>query len=177
LDTAKTQTLRTGIRSYPYKQYTNGNVIFKLMRFGFKLIAKKRTINDTDNFIYTIKPVRKYHYSKKVYVLINGGSFSASCLVAAYLKYHNRATFIGEETAGTAEGCNAGITPYYKLPNTKIRVRMPAFRIVHDVCPVITGHGIQPDIRINYSIKDFLARRDLEMEKVRELIEKEKLLK
>jgi hypothetical protein len=172
LDTAQTQTLRTAIRSYPYKRYTNGNFVFKLMRFGFKLIAKKRTINDTDNFVYTIRPVKKYHYNKKVFVLVNGGSFSASCLVAAYLKYHNRATFIGEETAGAAEGCNAGITPYYKLPNTKIRVRMPAFRIVHDVEPVITGHGIIPDFRVEYTIRDFLNRRDLEMEKAMELIKK-----
>ncbi|MGZ4096748.1 MAG: S41 family peptidase, partial [Bacteroidia bacterium] len=73
LDSSQTQTLRTGIRSYPYKQYTRGNVFFKLMRFGFKIIAKKKTVNDTDNFIYTIKPNKKYHYDKKVFVLINGG--------------------------------------------------------------------------------------------------------
>lgn len=170
LDSTQTQTLRTGIRSYPYRQYTNGNILFKLMRFGFKLIAKKKTINDTDNYVYTIKPNKKYHYTKKIYVLINGGSFSASCLVAAYLKNHSRAVFIGEETAGAAEGCNAGITPYYKLPNTKIRLRMPAFRIVHDVCPVITGRGIIPDYRVEYTIKDILARRDLEMQKAKELI-------
>lgn len=172
LDSAQTQTLRTRIRSYPYKQYTNGNIVFKLMRFGFKLIAKKKTVNDTDNYIYTIKPVKKFHYNKKLYVLVNGGSFSATCLVAAYLQYHHRATIIGEETAGAAEGCNAGITPYYKLPNTKLRVRMPAFRIVHDVQPIITGHGIIPDFRTEYTIRDFLSRRDLDMEKAMELIKK-----
>ena len=32
---------------------------------------------------------------------MNGGSFSASILVAAYLKNNNRAEFIGEETGGT----------------------------------------------------------------------------
>jgi C-terminal processing protease CtpA/Prc len=174
LDSSQTQTLRTGIRSYPYKQYTNGNILFKLMRFGFRIISNKKTVNDTDNFVYTIKPNKKYHYKNKVYVLINGGSFSASCLVAAYLKNHNRAVFIGEETAGASEGCNAGITPYYKLPNTKIRLRMPAFRIVHDVCPAITGHGILPDYPVQYTIKDILARRDLEMQKVKELISKQK---
>jgi C-terminal processing protease CtpA/Prc len=172
LDSSQTQTLKTGIRSYPYKQYTRGNVFFKLMRFGFKLIAKKRTVGDTEYYAYTIRPVKKYHYNKKLYVLINGGSFSASCLVSAYLKYHNRATFIGEETAGALEGCNAGITPYYKLPNTKIRVRMPAFRIVHDVCPAPTGHGIIPDYRVEYTINDILRKKDLELEKVKELIGK-----
>ncbi|MBA3682675.1 MAG: hypothetical protein H0W73_16160 [Bacteroidetes bacterium] len=172
IDTAQTQTLKTAIRSYPYKKYTHGEVFFKLMRFGFSLISKKRTINDTDNFIYTIKPRKKNHYNNNIYVLINGGSFSASCLVAAYLKENKRAVFVGEETAGAREGCNAGITPYYKLPNTKAKIRMPAFRIVHDVSPKITGHGIMPDYSITYTIKDILSKKDLEMLKVKELIKK-----
>ncbi|MBA2611575.1 MAG: hypothetical protein H0U95_06365 [Bacteroidetes bacterium] len=172
LDTAKTQTLRTNIRSYPYKKYTNGAIFFKLMRFGFALISKKKTINDTDNFIYKIKPRKRNHFDKKIYVLINGGSFSASCLVAAYLKYNKRAIFIGEETSGAMEGCNAGITPYYTLPNTNTKIRMPAFRIVHDVCPKITGRGIIPDYPIEYTMKDILNKKDLEILKAKELINK-----
>ena len=171
IDTAQTQTLRTSLKSYPYKQYTNGAIFFKLMRFGFGLISKKKTINDTDNFIYTIKPRKKDHYNKKIYVLINGGSFSASCLVAAYLKANNKAIFIGDETSGAMEGCNAGITPYYTLPNTKTKIRMPAFRVVHDVCPKITGRGIIPDHQIDYTIRDFLLKKDLEILKAKELIE------
>ena len=120
IDSSRTQTLRTTIKNYPYKKYTHGNVFFKLTRFAFTIIGKKISRNDTDNFIYTIKPRRKHHFNKHVFVLINGGSFSASCLVAAYLKDHHRAVFIGQETGGTAEGCNAGITPYYRLPHTKI---------------------------------------------------------
>jgi C-terminal processing protease CtpA/Prc len=170
LDTSQTQTLRTSIRSYPYKQFTSLPVIFKLMRFGLGTISKKKIINDTDNFVYTIKPRKKNHYNNKIFVLINGGSFSASCLVAAYLKTNKKAVFIGEETAGAMEGCNAGITPYYTLPNTKAKIRMPAFRVVHDVCPTITGHGILPDYKIEYSIMDILNRKDLEIIKAKELI-------
>lgn len=171
LDSPATQTLRTGIHSYPFRKYTGGNIWFKMTRLAYKIIGKKVTVHDTDNFIYTIKPKRKNHFDKKVIVLINGGSFSASCLVAAYLKYHNRATFIGQETGGAIEGCNAGITPYYRLPNTHIKVRMPAFRIVHDVEPEITGHGILPDYKTDYSLKDILSKRDLEMQKAKELLD------
>jgi hypothetical protein len=170
IDTAQTQTLRTPLKSYPYKKYTNKPIFFKLMRFGFGLISKKKTINDTDNFVYTIKPRKKNHYNKKVFVLINGGSFSASCLVAAYLKANNKAIFVGDETSGTMEGCNAGITPFYTLPNTKTKLRIPAFRVVHDVCPKITGRGIIPDYPIQYTIKDYLLKKDLEIIKVKELI-------
>jgi hypothetical protein len=47
---------------------------------------------------------------------------------------------------------------------------MPAFRVVHDVCPTITGHGILPDYKIEYSIMDILNRKDLEIIKAKELI-------
>lgn len=172
LDTASSQTLRTSIKNYPFKRYTRGNIAFKMTRLAYRLVGVKKTKNDTDDFIYTIKPHKKNHYDKKVYVLINGGSFSASCLVAAYLKAANKAVFIGEETGGTMEGCNAGVTPFYKLPNTSIRVRVPAFRIVHDVCPQKTGHGILPDYKIEYTLSDILSKRDLELKKALELINK-----
>ncbi len=170
IDTARTQTLRTSIRNYPYKKYTRGNIWFRMTRVAYRLIGEQRTINDTDNFVYTIKPRKRNHFNGRIVVLINGGSFSASSLVAAYLKNTGRATFIGEETGGTLEGCNAGITPYYKLPNTSIRVRMPAFRIVHDVSPQITGQGVLPDIKVEYSFRDIVNKRDLELQKAKELL-------
>lgn len=170
IDSTNTQTLRTTIKNYPYREYTRGNIWFRFTRVAYKVIGKKKTVNDTDNFIYTIKPRKKNHFNGKVFVFINGGSFSASSLVAAYLKYKNRAVFIGEETGGTIEGCNAGITPYYKLPNTGIRVRMPAFRIIHDVSPAITGGGVMPDYRTEYTFRDIITRKDLELLKVKELL-------
>jgi C-terminal processing protease CtpA/Prc len=136
------------------------------------VIGEKKTVNDTDNFIYTIKPRKRNHFNGRVFVLVNGGSFSASCLVAAYLKQRHNTIFIGEETGGAIEGCNAGVTPYYKLPNTGLKVRMPAFRVLNDVCPAVTGHGLIPDYEIKYTIDDIFKRRDLEIEKVKEVISK-----
>ncbi len=170
IDTNCSQSLITHVKSYPEKKYTSGNFWFKSMKFIFKKIGNKRTEGNNEIFSYTLKPNKKYHYSKKIYVLINGGSFSASCLTAAYLKYKNRATFIGIETAGALEGCNAGITPYYTLPHTKLKVRVPAFRIQHDVFNLKTGRGIFPDYEVNYTFDDIIKRRDLELEKVKTLI-------
>jgi hypothetical protein len=172
LDKKEVQTLTTGIKSYPDRKYVRGNVWFKLMRFGFGIIAKHTVKNDTDYFRYTIKPRKKNHFNGKIFVLINGGSFSASCLVSAYIKSTGRAVFIGEETSGAAEGCNAGITPYYKLPNTHLKIRIPVFRVIHDVSPEITGRGIMPDYPITYKIDDVVKRKDLDLEKVKELIRK-----
>lgn len=164
------QTLKTGIKQYPYKKYTHGNVWFKFTKLVYTFIGVRKTLNDTDYFTYMIKPRKKNHFDGRVLVLINGGSFSASCLVAAYLQKDKRAEFVGEETGGTLEGCNAGITPYYTLPNTGIKARIPAFRIMHDGMEGIRGRGIMPDYPVKYGIQEILQRKDLEMMRVGELL-------
>lgn len=172
LDKPETVTLKTHVNSYPNKKYTRGNYGFKFTKWVLAIEGKKTVKGETIYFTHTIKPRKRHHYNYKTYVLTNGGTFSASCIVAAYLKQSGKATLIGSETGGSREGCNAGVTPYYTLPNTKIKIRVPAFRIIHDINPSITGKGISPDYEINYSLIDFLSRKDLEMYKVKELIKK-----
>ncbi|MFN7913454.1 MAG: S41 family peptidase [Bacteroidota bacterium] len=171
-DTTLNQSLYTKVNGYPEKKYTKGNFGFKITKLFFRVAGHYKHHGDTSFYTIAIKPNKRNHYNGKVVVLINGASFSASCLTAAYLKYQNRATFIGQETSGTIEGCNAGVTAAYNLPNTKLRVRVPAFRIVHDVSPNPTGHGIKPDIEINYGFNDLLERKDLELAKALELLQK-----
>jgi hypothetical protein len=163
-------TLKTHIKRYPFKQFTKGNFGFRFTRWILGVVGKSKTNGDTTYFTHTIKPSKKHHFNGNVYVLINGGSFSASCIVSAYLKESGRAKFIGLETAGAREGCNAGVTPYYTLPRTKVQVRVPAFRIVHDINSQLSARGILPDYEVKYSFKDLLKRKDLEMEKLKEII-------
>lgn len=170
MDSSQSQTLKTRIKNYPYKQYTGGNIWFRFTRMAFGVMGKHMHRGDTDVYTVQLLPKQKHHFKGKVYVLINGGSFSASALVSAYLKYKQQAVFIGEETGGAKEGCNAGVTPYYVLPHTKVKLRMPAFRIVHDVSPWISGRGIMPDYEVEYGIKDIFAKKDLELIKVKELL-------
>jgi len=171
LNEQQTLTSYTTIKKYPYKKYTRGNIFFKITKLYFSSYGKKSRRNDTTYFTFKIKPLKKWHYNTKIIVLTNGVSYSASCLLSAYLKETKRAVFIGRETGGTIEGCNAVITPHYKLPNTKIKVRIPAFRLLHDVYKKgNTGTGILPDYETNYTIMDIIQKRDLEMEKVMELI-------
>ena len=47
---------------------------------------------------------------------------------------------------------------------------MPAFRVLNDVCPKITGHGIIPDYKVEYTFNDILQKRDLDLMKVNEII-------
>jgi hypothetical protein len=170
MDQEQTVTLKSHVRNYPEKKFTKGNWTFKLTKFVMKTSGTKKVKGDTAWFSEKIKPYKKKHYNGKIYVLINGGTFSASCIVAAYLKESQRAILIGKETGGTNEGCNAGMTPYYTLPNSKLKVRIPAFRIIHDINPSLTGRGVLPHYEVNYGLEDILRRRDLEMKFVNELI-------
>jgi hypothetical protein len=171
LDTMQEQTALTALKKYPMQRYTRGSLMFKFTKLYFHLNSKHQFVNDTDRFVMKIKPIKKYHYRKNLLVLINGGSFSASCVVSAYLKETGRAIFIGRETGGTIEGCNAIITPRYKLPNTKSLVRIPTYRLLHDVYKKpLNGRGILPEYETNYRLNDYLKKKDLEMEIAEQLI-------
>lgn len=168
----QTVTLRSHVKNYPEKKFTRGNWSFRFTKHVLKIFGKKTVKGDTAWFTEKVKPYKKQHYKGNVYVLINGGTFSASCMIASYLKESKRAILIGTETGGTNEGCNAGVTPYYTLPNTKLKVRVPAFRIIHDINPTLTGRGVLPHHEINYTFDDILKRKDLEMQFVKELVKK-----
>lgn len=122
------------------------------------------------------KPVRKYHYDGRVFVLTNGGSFSASSITAANLQAQGRVTVVGRETGGGRNGCTAWIIPYLTLPETKVRVRFPLFRIETAVDAPNQGRGVLPDHEVHATLLDLLANRDTDLEKVYELVRRERTM-
>lgn len=117
-------------------------------------------------------PPNKSHYNGKVYVLINGYSFSASALLAANLKEINRATFVGQETGGGFNGCVAGQIPILNLPNTKLKLRMGLYPVIPNAHTDVIGRGIFPDQEITLTIEDIIAGKDMELEWVLKDIKK-----
>lgn len=153
-----------------------GGKEYRTTRRLFPLVPKKVGISTIKNdsfyqITYRNKPKKKNGYKGNLYVLTNGQTFSASVIVAAYLKKAQRATFIGEETGGCEEGSNAFNMPFVPLPNTQLQYRLPLYRLDHKgVKPAQKGRGVMPDFPIPYTKQDRLENKDLEMEKVRTLI-------
>ncbi|MBO0862660.1 MAG: hypothetical protein J2P21_30000 [Chloracidobacterium sp.] len=73
------------------------------------------------------QPPGKYPFMGKVFVLIDGGTFSTAADFCAVTHHLKRATFIGEETGGAYYGNNSGVQPVLTLPNSKVRVRLPMY--------------------------------------------------
>ncbi|MDD4972099.1 MAG: S41 family peptidase [Paludibacter sp.] len=107
---------------------------------------------------------QKTRFKGKVYVLINGGCFSATCLISSNLKGSNRATFVGEETGGSYNGCVAGILPVSTLPASKLGVRYGLMNIKAPYTSEKDGRGIFPDVEIIPTIEDRVKGNDPELD-------------
>lgn len=114
-----------------------------------------------------VKPHKPTYFKGKIYVLINGGSFSAACIIASKLKENKAITFVGEETGGAFNGTVAGRTSMYELPNSKLKTRLWLMEIAATHKTEETGRGVFPDVTIVPTIEDILSDKDPELEWVK----------
>ena len=119
---------------------------------------------------HTIRPRNKNHFSGDVYVLTNGLTFSASSLFCNSVKGQSNVTLIGENTGGGWHGNSGIMIPDITLPNTKLRVRLPVFRLVQYQHVAKTGTGVIPDIYIGPTVESSRKDIDRKMEFVKQLI-------
>ncbi len=112
-------------------------------------------------------------FKGKVYVLINGNSFSGTGECTSLMHYHKKATFIGEECGAGYYGNTSGFMPLLTLPNTKIRVRIPMIRYTMAVSGYPKNRGIIPEYPVSPSIEDLLNERDTVMDFAINLIKNE----
>lgn len=116
------------------------------------------------------KPRQKNHFSGNVYILSGGNSFSASTLVMSVLKPQENVTIVGEPSGGAAYGNTAWFIPEVTLPNTKVRLRLPLFRLVINKELPHNGQGVLPEIYVGPDIENIIKGTDYKMEKVKEII-------
>lgn len=152
---------------------------------------KDLLFNNDDQYMRKISSelwINNYKYSKnlklqqpkennfkgKLYVLINGITFSSAADLAADIRKTTDAIFIGEESGGTFEGPTGGNTIVIQLPHSKIMVRIsPNIHMGYMYRKHPIGRGVLPDYEIAYSVEDCLKGKDLELKKALELIRNE----
>lgn len=107
----------------------------------------------------TVKPDNNA-FTGKLLVLSSRSNGSATTALLAKLQDMNRATLIGEETGGSAEGTTAGVLFYLKLPESGIRTRVPVLQDFNDVSRFTSRKGIVPDILAPITLNAFIQKKD-----------------
>ncbi|WP_343679495.1 S41 family peptidase [Chryseobacterium arthrosphaerae] len=121
------------------------------------------------------KPTKpnKSAFHGKVFVLINGGSFSASSIITAKLKNDKRATLVGEETGGANDGTVAGFYSYQKLPNSEIRFPIGLLLVQPNIDFSDSKKGVTPDIVVHETMQDIIDKKDPQLDWIKNEISKE----
>ena len=123
---------------------------------------------------HTMRPKTKNLFTGDVYVLTNGLTFSASSLFCNAVKGQSNVTLVGENTGGGWYGNSGIMIPDITLPNTKLRVRLPMFRLVQYQHVSKKGTGVEPDIYIGPTVEASKKDIDRKMEAVKDLIKNKK---
>jgi C-terminal processing protease CtpA/Prc len=140
--------------------------IFSPFVYSYLLFTVHKDKNGLNYFGTDTKPnsISKKAFKGKIYVLINGGSFSASSIISSNLKGLKRATFVGEETGGDYNGTVAGFMPILQLPHSELKVRIGIMNMAPHYQTKVIGHGIFPDVPITPTLEDQIQGKDPELD-------------
>lgn len=154
----------------PYTKYIKGKFLNNLELI---FITKKKKdglyhINHLEKKTYN--PKKNIHYNGNLYVLTAGPTFSAATLFCNAVKGQPGIELIGEETGGGWYGNNGIMIPDIILPATKLRVRLPLFRLVQYNHSEKNGSGVVPDILVETSYDALMNGYDKKMKVASEMI-------
>lgn len=114
--------------------------------------------------IYRSHGPRFFNDNLQFVVLVDGGSASASEILAGALKEHKIATLVGEKTFG--KGSVQELVDI--TPETSLKVTVAKWLTPNGVS--ISDAGLEPDIKVPFTIKDYEAKRDPQMDKAVEIL-------
>ncbi len=162
-------------RRFKYGQYIRPSLAYKISMF---FTSHRKRADGRYHFAYfenhTFKPKKKFHFDGDVYLIQGGYSFSATTLFINSIKGQSNVTVLGEETGGGSYGNSAVHLPQIILPNTRIRIVLPVYRLVMDASQPKNGRGIIPDVEIKPSSAAIREGIDLKIAVVKEMIRKKK---
>lgn len=99
------------------------------------------------------KRQKKDSFKGQVYVLTDGGSYSASVMTTMFLKQFANAFIVGETAGGRFDGTTAGSFTIKTLKNSNIIVRIPESIFIYQNPKEITS--LAPDISLKSSVDDY----------------------
>lgn len=131
---------------------------YSLLRFIYFDIFNHHKLQKTDStrkYIFKIEP-NKSHFAGKSIVWTNGASLSSASTLTSYLQQKCNAIVVGEESGGGVYGNNGGSFPTLELPESKIKIQIPLYRLTHNFGNQLENHGIKPNFKIENTIDNML---------------------
>jgi C-terminal processing protease CtpA/Prc len=122
---------------------------------------------------YSVKKIKEDNFKGKLYVLINGGSFSAASILPSKLKGDKRAFLVGEETGGANDGTVAGRYSTETLPNSKLKFPIGLMLFQPDIKFTNSEKGVVPNKEIIPTISEILQKKDVQKAWILEDIKKD----
>jgi C-terminal processing protease CtpA/Prc len=131
--------------------------------FAYFKTHKKEDGNYYVSMFRKTSKIKDTAFKGKIYVLINGSSFSASSIISSNLQGSKRAFFVGEETGGAYNGTVAGQMPNEKIPNSDMKLHIGLIGCIPFYNNGKEGRGIFPDKEIIPTLQDRIDGIDPEL--------------
>lgn len=163
-----------------FSEFPGISTPFAVLGYPFYLIgtaASTKKMGDRfylrNNGIFALRKPKENNFKGKIYVLINGSSFSAASILPAKLKGDKRAFLVGEETGGANDGTVAGRYSTKKLPHSKLYLPIGLMLIQPNIEFTHTKKGVLPHKEILLTPEQVLEKKDLQLDWVMSDIQKE----
>jgi len=119
-----------------------------------------------ENKIHRSKGYDIFNKDLKFVILVDGGSASASEILAGALQEHGIATLVGEQTFG-----KGSVQEVVEItPETSLKVTIARWLTPNGVS--ISKEGLTPDTEVEFTLEDFKAGLDPQFEKAIEILNK-----
>ncbi len=166
-------TIAAKTRNLSYKKHIkNGWLYWLMMQFANKKMDDGLYHNRRYETHY-FNPKTTNHFNGNIYLIQGGYTFSAATMFISSLFHQQNVTIVGEETGGGFYGNSAMLLPQIILPNTKLNVRLPLFKLVMNKDRP-KGKGIRPDIEIEPSSDAIKKGVDPKLEAIKKLIQEQR---
>jgi hypothetical protein len=179
INTRETRSLIIDLRGNGGGRDTYGSLLYSYLsgtpfRYYQQLETCTTILSENEHPNLSLQQPGNNYFGGKVYILINGLSYSAASEFCTVVKNNNRAVFIGEETGGTYCGNTSGSFIKTVLPYSTFTVSTPTTKYtMFTTDKTNTDRGIIPDYGIKPTIEDLMNREDVQLKKAIELAEKD----
>lgn len=138
-----------------------------------QLETSLRILEEKEHPNLSLQQPKQNSFSERIYILINGMSFSATSEFSTVVNNNNRAIFIGEETGGTYCGNTSGQFIQTTLPYSRFTVSYPTIKYtMFTIDKKNIDRGIIPDHIIKPTIENLINKKDVQLIKAIELAKK-----